>query len=103
MNEKALIFASLYFLFISLLSCTLTVVDKRNAQKGKRRISEKTLMLCGFFGGALFELITMKKIRHKTLHKKFMVGLPLEIVFQLLAIAAALIFFNFDKIQSMIK
>lgn len=40
-------------------------------------------MLLGLFGGALAEYITMKKIHHKTRHKKFMVGLPIEIFFHL--------------------
>lgn len=46
-------------------------------------------MLLGFFGGALAEYLTMKAIRHKTLHKKFMIGLPLFILIHVAIIALA--------------
>ena len=55
---------------------------ERAAVKGKWRVPEATLMLVGLFGGATAMLVTMKVIRHKTKHMKFMVGLPLEIALQ---------------------
>ncbi len=76
----------IYFLIISLTSATITAVDKRNAIKGKRRIPEDFLMTLGLVGGALSELITMKLIHHKTRHKKFMIGLPIEIAFHIAVI-----------------
>ncbi|MGN0468695.1 MAG: DUF1294 domain-containing protein [Acutalibacteraceae bacterium] len=91
MNKNFLIVAVLYFSAISLLCICLTVYDKVAAKKGKRRISEKSLMICGLFGGALAELLTMKLIRHKTLHKKFMIGLPCEIVLHLILAAAVIL------------
>ena len=45
-------------------------------------------MLLGLPGGSLCMFITMKAIRHKTLHKKFMIGLPLILALQLFLIAA---------------
>lgn len=71
--------ALIYFALISLVAVAVTIKDKRAAVKGKRRVSEATLMLIGLCGGATAMLITMKIIRHKTKHLKFMVGLPLEI------------------------
>ena len=76
-------FFAVYFAAVSLLGVVLVLADKRAAVKHRWRISEKTLMLVGFFGGALFEYITMKLIRHKTLRKKFMIGLPLMIAFHI--------------------
>lgn len=73
----------IYFLIISLISAVITAIDKRNAIKGKRRIPEDFLMTLGLVGGALSELITMKLIHHKTKHKKFMIGLPIEIAFHI--------------------
>lgn len=73
-----------WLVFISTAAVIITIWDKTAARQKKRRISENTLMLVGLFGGAAAMLITMKKIRHKTLHKKFMIGLPLEILLQLL-------------------
>lgn len=73
-----------WVVFISTAAVIITIWDKTAARQKKRRVSENTLMLVGLFGGAAAMLITMKKIRHKTLHKKFMIGLPLEILLQLL-------------------
>ena len=39
-------------------------------------------MLMGALGGAGAMLITMLMIRHKTKHIKFMLGLPIILVFQ---------------------
>ena len=80
MNKTYLLPLVCYFVLISLITVIITISDKIKAKKGKRRISEKTLILLGLFGGALAEYITMKFIRHKTLHKKFMLGLPLIIL-----------------------
>lgn len=81
-----------YLIAVSILAVVLTIYDKFAAKKHGFRISEATLMLCGVFFGAVAELITMLIIRHKTRHIKFMLGLPLIILFQLAAIAAYLYF-----------
>ena len=72
-----------YFAAISLISVIVTVYDKKAAKKGKRRIRESTLMLLSLLGGSLAMYITMKKIRHKTKHKKFMLGIPVITVLQI--------------------
>lgn len=78
MTEKAILTAVIfYILIINLISSLLTVIDKRKAVRNKWRITEGALLLAGFQGGAFGEYVTMKKIRHKTRHKKFMIGLPL--------------------------
>lgn len=71
---------AVYLIIISLVGIIMTVKDKSAAGKGKWRVPEKTLMLTGLLGAALPMFITMKLIRHKTKHLKFMLGLPLEIV-----------------------
>lgn len=63
-------------IIMSVAACVAVVLDKGFAVNGKHRISEKTLLLLGVFGGALAEYIAMNSIRHKTLHKRFMIGLP---------------------------
>lgn len=72
----------IYFSFISIFAVIITIIDKRNAIKNKRRIPEDFLLTIGLIGGALAEFITMKVIHHKTRHKKFMIGLPIEIIVQ---------------------
>lgn len=68
---------------MSILSPIAVVLDKKFAIKGKRRISEKTLFTLAILGGAVTEYVTMNSIRHKTLHKRFMVGLPMIFTLQI--------------------
>ncbi len=78
----------LYLLAISLISVTVCVADKSRAKRGKRRVRENTLFLLSALGGSAAMYITMRIIRHKTLHKRFMLGIPLIMLIQ----AAAFVF-----------
>ncbi|MBO5936351.1 MAG: DUF1294 domain-containing protein [Clostridia bacterium] len=75
----------IYFLAVSLITAVVTAIDKYKAKKGAFRISEATLFTLAAIGGALSEYLTMRLIRHKTLHKRFMIGLPLIIIMQIIA------------------
>ena len=81
----------IYFLIISFYSIMLTCSDKRLAKKGGRRVPEKKLFGAALLGGALAMYITMRIIRHKTLHKRFMIGLPVIILLQTAAVIFAVI------------
>lgn len=81
----------IYFLIISFYSIMLTCSDKRLAKKGGRRVPEKKLFGAALLGGALAMYITMRTIRHKTLHKRFMIGLPVIIILQTAAVVFAVI------------
>ena len=84
----------IWFALISLIGVILTVYDKIAAKKRPRnRVPERTLLLCGALGGALPMYLTMLLIRHKTKHKKFMIGLPVIVVLQIAA-AGAILWFN---------
>ncbi|MBR6619698.1 MAG: DUF1294 domain-containing protein [Clostridia bacterium] len=78
----------LYFIILAVISTIFTVYDKSAAKLNKRRISEKALFIVAAIGGALPMFITMKTIRHKTRHKRFMLGLPVIILIH--AVSAAL-------------
>ena len=82
--------AAVYFAVISAVALILTIADKHKAVKGKYRISEDMLLTIALIGGAAAEYITMKCIRHKTQHKKFMIGLPLMILLQIALIILVL-------------
>ena len=75
-----------YVLVVSLISVIITVFDKKIAGTGKRRIPEATLLLWSALGGSVAMYLTMHAIRHKTQHKKFMIGIPLIMVLQAVAI-----------------
>ena len=74
----------IYLLAINVLGVSLTIYDKIASKKfRKNRIRENVLLLIGAMGGAVSMYITMKLIRHKTLHKKFMIGFPIILILQM--------------------
>lgn len=77
-----------YFLLISLIAITATLLDKYRARRHKWRIPEATLLLLSALGGSAAMLITMRLIHHKTRKKKFMIGIPVILILQLAAAAA---------------
>lgn len=86
-------FALIYVAAVSVIGIVLTVYDKaasKRSRNGRGRVPENTLMYLGFLGGALPMYVTMLIIRHKTKHKKFMIGLP---VFAAVHIAVAVTVF----------
>ena len=84
MSKTLLIILLCYFLLISVITAITTAVDKKKAVKGSFRIPEKNLFILALLGGSLAEYLTMKLIRHKTLHKRFMLGLPFIIIVQII-------------------
>lgn len=66
----------------SAVAVALTVYDKLAAKSAPRhRIREATLLTVAALGGAAAMEVVMLLIRHKTRHPKFMVTLPLFILF----------------------
>jgi uncharacterized membrane protein YsdA (DUF1294 family) len=51
---------------ISFLTFLLYALDKEKAKRSAWRISEKTLLLLSFFGGAAGGYLAMNLVRHKT-------------------------------------
>ena len=66
----------------SLLAVLLTVWDKSRARRHAWRVSESTLWLVAVLGGAAAMYVAMQIARHKTLHRRFMWGLPLLLAAQ---------------------
>ncbi len=75
-------FYVIYFVLINLISVIITVYDKYCAVNNKWRVKELTLLLFSALGGSISMYITMQIIRHKTKKLKFMLGIPIIIVFQ---------------------
>lgn len=82
-----------YLVCISVVSAAVTVSDKRRAKRpGARRTPERTLLLFSALGGSAAMLLTMFLIRHKTRHIKFMLGIPIILLFQ--TVAALYVYFR---------
>ena len=67
---------------INLIAIILMKKDKEYAEKGERRIREMTLLIVALIGGSFGMYYAMFKYKHKTLHKKFSIGIPIIIVIQ---------------------
>lgn len=75
----------IYLFVINFLGAAAVLLDKQLARHHKWRVPEKTLFLLAALGGNPGVYLTMRAIRHKTLHKRFMIGLPVLFVLQLAA------------------
>ena len=75
---------AIYLILINLIAVIVTIYDKLCAVKRRWRVKESTLLILSALGGSISMYITMLLIRHKTRHIKFMLGIPLILIFQLL-------------------
>lgn len=80
--ESKVLTVLVFILFMTWLGYYIMKVDKRYAKEDKRRIPEKTLILISLVGGSVGMYIGMYKFKHKTLHKKFTVGVPIIMLIQ---------------------
>lgn len=89
---KSELYIAVYLALVSAVSVVITAYDKSASKKKKWRIPENVLMLFAFFGGATAMYCVMQLMRHKTKHKKFMLGLPVFILIHL-AIIVYVVYF----------
>ncbi len=66
----------IYLIIINVAGLIFMLVDKIKAINGAWRIPEATLMGIAAIGGSLGTLIGIYLFRHKTLHPKFTIGVP---------------------------
>lgn len=79
---------TIYLIAINFLSIVFCIIDKCQAKNGGWRISEKTLFSLCFLGGGIGMYFTMRTVHHKTRHKRFMIGIPLIIILQIIVVYA---------------
>ena len=71
-----------YFFTVNIVSFFLYGIDKYKAKRGKWRISEAMLLTMAVIGGSVGAWTGMKAWHHKTMHKKFTIGVPLVFALQ---------------------
>lgn len=76
----------IYLIAINVITFLVYGIDKWKAKRSKWRIPEATLLGLAVIGGSIGAWLGMKVWHHKTMHKKFMFGLPVIIIIQLLII-----------------
>ena len=74
----------IYLLVINIIAFTMYGIDKWKAQRNQWRISEKMLLFLAVIGGSAGALAGMYIFHHKTLHKKFTIGVPLILLIQVM-------------------
>ena len=75
-----------YLIFWNLGVFAIYGIDKWKATHGKWRISERALLILAFLMGGFGAFLGMQIFRHKTKHIKFIIGVPLMIVINLVII-----------------
>ena len=86
MRSPVLTAAVIWLCVISLIAIVITISDKIKAKRNRWRVPEATLLLISALGGSAAMYLTMLTIRHKTRHIKFMLGIPLILVFQIVIV-----------------
>ena len=76
----------LYLTIINAAAFLLMLVHKQKAKRHAWRIPESTLIGIAMIGGSIGALAGMYTFRHKTRHLKFILGIPLILVIQILLI-----------------
>ncbi len=76
----------IYLAVINVIAIIITIHDKSAAERGKWRVKERTLMLVSALGGSVGMYLTMLIIRHKTRKPLFMIGIPVIIILELIAV-----------------
>lgn len=71
-----------YFIAVSVIGAIVCIYDKLAAARGWRRVPERTLFFWALVGGGPGVFACMLLIRHKTLHRIFMLGIPAVMVLQ---------------------
>lgn len=75
--------AAAYILLMNIVVFIAFGADKFKAKKGRKRISQATLLLLAAAGGSIGALLGMKVFHHKTLHAKFKYGVPVILAIQI--------------------
>ena len=75
-----------YLLIVNAAAFLLMLADKYRAKKNLWRIPEKTLFASALLGGSLGAIAGMYTARHKTKHLSVIIGIPMILAAQLMAL-----------------
>lgn len=74
----------IYLILVNIMSFMMMYIDKNRAINHKRRIPERDLFLFAIIGGSVGTFFGMEIFRHKTKHLKFVIGIPLILIIQVI-------------------
>ena len=79
---NGIIIVVIYLVAINAATFFVYGIDKWKARRSMWRIPEATLLGLATIGGSVGAWLGMRVWRHKTMHKKFQLGIPLIIMAQ---------------------
>lgn len=85
-----------YCVLINLIGAGTVLVDKSRAKRGAWRVRERTFFIYCIIGGCPGVYFAMRAIRHKTLHKRFMRGIPA--IFAVQIACAFFVYYQFGQV-----
>jgi uncharacterized membrane protein YsdA (DUF1294 family) len=84
--ESIIIVGILYLILLNITGFAAMGIDKRRAVMKRWRVREKHLFLVALLGGSAGSILGMHHFRHKTKHPRFVYGMPLILILQVLAL-----------------
>ena len=81
----------IYLVAVNVFTFFTFALDKYKAKRNLWRIPERALLGLAAIGGTIGAFAAMKMLHHKTLHKKFTIGIPTIFILQ---IVLACYFYN---------
>ena len=81
----------IYMVIINFIAFFAMWIDKRKAEKGKWRISEKALFTLVLLGGGLGGILGMYMFRQKTKKMAFVIGFPLIFVLEVILVCICIL------------
>ncbi|MFZ5354700.1 MAG: DUF1294 domain-containing protein [Bacillota bacterium] len=79
-----MLYVGIYAVAVNILGFIVMGFDKWKAKNNRRRISERDLITMAAIGGAIGVELGMRHFHHKTLNSKFVFGVPLLIITNLI-------------------
>lgn len=83
-----------YIFLINITAFMLMGIDKRKAKKREWRIKENTLFFIALIGGSIGSIMGMQYYHHKTKHRKFVFGMPVIAIIQIVVFVCYKSFFK---------
>ena len=95
MNTPTLL--AVYLIFVNFIAFVLMGVDKQRARRHAFRVPETVLFAFALCGGSIGAICGMWLYAHKTQKKRFVFGLPLILLIQILLVVFFLTRFDIVK------
>ena len=86
MSTEILKIVIIYLVVVNIAGFLMMGIDKLKAKKNAWRVPEKTLFAVSIIGGSIGTWAGMYVFRHKTKHWYFVIGMPMILVLQIVAI-----------------